>query len=303
MEPRTASLNGKEQGTIPGDGSPVSSRNAKRNKRRSSSRTAVVDSTIEVKTVKKPARKSLTKKGGPNDRAGADGAAKRAGKSLGIVPLPFTEPLPFQATLAFAFRGVGGKATAIEGARLVQNDVRFSRLVYAWEQLSASDRTEIRLEDLCATAEITTEEFVGLVVPALWRRNVDIGKLVGGFAIAPVVEAVAQRAQGAFGMPDAKMILDMNGLLPTSKGVQVNIDNSKKTLNVTKGVDLSEAPGMPSFETSVSQTTQAIRGDASATSLGAGRQKSLPAPEIILDAEVSDVEVVNVSSGRDQQED
>lgn len=217
--------------------------------------------------------------------------------------VPISEPLPFQATLAFAFRNVGGKSTAVEGARLIPNDVRFARLVYAWDNLSASDKAEIRLEDLCTTAEITTEEFVGAVVPALWRRNVDIGKLVGGFAIAPVVEAVASRAQGAFGMPDAKMILDMNGLLPTSKGVQVNIDNSKKTLNVQKGVDISDSPGMPSFETSVSQTTQAIRGDASATSVGAGRQKSLPAPEVILDAEVTDVEVVNVPSGRDQQED
>lgn len=254
---------------------------------------------MDVRSAKRPAKKkTLTKKGAPNDRAGADGAAKRAGKVLSN-PIPLGERLPFQATLAFAFRTVGGKATAVEGARLVPNDPRFERLAFAWDSLSASDKAEIRLEDLCASAEITTEEFVGAVIPALWRRNVDIGKLVGGFAIAPVVEAVASRAQGPFGMPDAKMILDMNGLLPTSKGVQVNIDNSKKTLNIQKGVDLSEAPGMPSFETSVSQTTQAIRGDASTTSIGAAKQKALPAPEVV---EAEFVEVVNVSSGRDQQE-
>jgi hypothetical protein len=227
-------------------------------------------------------------------QASADGAADRAGKVLGTTARApqFT---PFEATLAYAFRAVGGKATAIEGARLLGDNPPFQKIVFAWDNLSDGDRERIRLEDLCAAAEITPSQFLSAVVPAMWQRNVDIGKLVGGAAVVPVVEAVAQRAQGAFGMPDAKMIFDMNGMLPTSKGIAINIDNSKKTVNVKNGPS-----ALPSFEESVMTNTQAVRGDASVTQLGT--RKAIAAPEIILEAEPVEAEVINVSSSDDSEE-
>lgn len=227
-------------------------------------------------------------------QAGPEGAAERANKTLGVSPRA-PEFTPFEATLAYAFRAIGGKATAIEGARLLSDQDAFKRIVFAWDNLSAHDRTEIRLEDLCAAAEITPEFFLSQVVPAMWKRNVDIGKLVGGAAVVPVVEAVAARAQGAFGMPDAKMILDMNGMLPTSKGISIAIDNSRKTVNVKQGPS-----SLPSFEESISGTTHAIRGDESVTQIGT--RKAIAAPEIILEAEPIEAEVINVPSSDDSEE-
>ena len=265
---------------------------------------------MPTKKTKKRSLNKRTTKEHLSAQAGAEGAANRANKILGESPKA-PEVMPFEATLAFAFRAVGGKKTAIEGARLVEaDDVRFKRLVYAYDNLSPHDQETIRLEDLCLAAEITPDFFVGLVVPALWRRNVDIGKLIGGMAIAPVLEATAARAQGAFGMPDAKMIFDMNGMLPTSKGINIAIDNSKKTVNVGKGVEGINSPGMPTFEASVLQSTQAIRGDASVTQLGAQKQHLLPsAPEDIIESlEIIDAVLVEEESEYvppvlDQQED
>ncbi len=231
--------------------------------------------------------------------AGPEGAAGRAAKLLDV-PAQVFEPMPFESSLAFAFRSVGGKKTAIEGARLLANDDnRFARFVYAWDTLSATDKETIRLEDLCAAAELTPELFISLVVPVLWKRNVDIGKLISGMAIAPVVEAVAARAQGQFGMPDAKMILDMHGMLPTSKGTQINIDNSKKTLNVGKGVDITASPGLPTFEESVGKVTQAIRGDASVTQIGGGSLRQIAAAPEQIEFDILEAEVVDVPSDQD----
>lgn len=228
---------------------------------------------------------------------GPEGAAERAAKALDVPP-PVFEPMPFESSLAFAFRAVGGKKTAVEGARLLANDdVRFSKLIYAWEHMTERDQEKIRLEDLCAAVEITPELFLSLVVPVLWKRNVDIGKLISGMAIAPVVEAVAARAQGQFGMPDAKMILDMHGMLPTNKGTQISIDNSKKTLNIGKGVDISASPGLPTFEESIQKTTQAIRGDASVSQVG--RQKQLEAAPIQITQDILEAEVIDVPSEND----
>lgn len=235
-----------------------------------------------------------------NQKAGPEGAANRAADSIGA-ERQILEIMPFESTLAYAFRAVGGKRTAVEGARLLANDdVRFSKFVYAWEHLSETDKEKIRLEDLCAAAEITPELFLSLVVPVLWKRNVDIGKLISGMAIAPVVEAVAARAQGQFGMPDAKMILDMHGMLPTNKGTQISIDNSKKTVNVGKGVDISSSPGLPRFEESVQQTTQAIRGDASVTQIG--QRKQLAAAPVQIESDILEAEVVDVPSSQDPSE-
>jgi hypothetical protein len=199
--------------------------------------------------------------------------------------------MPFEATLAYAFRSAGGKTTAIEAARLLINDdIRFRRFVEAYDTLSEMDKSTIRLEVLCDASEITPSEFLGATIPALWSRNVDIGKLIASVNHPRVVEATAEAALGKFGMPDRKMLLDHAGFLPLPKGQQINIDLSHKTLNT--GVDSREVVGvgLPSFESDGIEIIHAIRGDASPT------QAQLPAPSPIIEAEV---EEVNVPSSND----
>lgn len=201
---------------------------------------------------------------------------------------PRLESLPFEATLAYAFRGAGGKATAIEAARLVQHeDIRFQRLVTAYDSQTESDRLHCRLETLCEAAEILPDEFLSIVIPALWKRGVDIGKLIAAVNHPRVVEATAEAAMGKFGMPDRKMLLDAAGFLPIPKGQQINIDLSHKTLNSGNQREVSGV-GLPSFEVDGIDGVHAIRGDASST-----RAQLTQAPERlpILDAETEDINV------------
>ncbi|HEV2172525.1 MAG TPA: hypothetical protein VGR71_03110 [Nitrospira sp.] len=189
--------------------------------------------------------------------------------------------LPFSSTLAFAFRYIGGISAAIEAARLVgEKDERFRMVVYAYEETPESDRPKLKLEALCETAGIPTSEFLGSTIAAIHSRNVDIGKLIASAAHPKVVEATIENAQTRNGFMDRKMMHDHVGFLPLPKGMNINIDNSKKTLvaggesNLRPVENLSRT-ALPSFEDDITQGTRALRGDAGVGSV----QKKLPAPK------------------------
>lgn len=187
-----------------------------------------------------------------------------------VIKPEFKEVLPFEPTLAYAFRSIGGKESAIGGARLLaETDQRFLRIVVAYDSLSTANKGTTRLEDLCAGAEITPGEFLGLVTTALWERNADIGRLIAAVNHPKVIESTIQHSQSPFGGGDRKMLLEAAGFLPTSKGVSINIDNSKKTLNTSGGTTTIESVGLPTFEQDGMELMTAIRGD---------QTKALPPP-------------------------
>jgi len=219
-------------------------------------------------------------------------AAKNAFEKLGRPSNEANIPkiLPFEATLAYVFKGAGGKETCINAARLViDQDERIKRFVYAYDSATGVDKEKIILEDLCSAADITPDELLGLIIPALWKRNVDISKLIAAVHHPEIVEATIQAAKGPFGMPDRKMLHDHMGFLPLSKGQTINIDASRKTLVAGGKVMIQdEAIGLPSFEQDAIEGAQTIRGDAGVGKVG---QKAIAArdPKEILDAEVEDV--------------
>jgi hypothetical protein len=164
------------------------------------------------------------------------------------------EELPFEATLAYVFRGSGGKKTAIEAARLVSStDERFKRLVYAYDSASEQDKASIQLEDLLGAADLSADEFLANVVPALWRRNVDLGRVISAVSHPMVVNATITNAVtgGSFGVADRRMLLEHEGFLPTKQGMQINVDASHKNLVAGgKGGSVTDTsgPGLPAFE-------------------------------------------------------
>ncbi len=206
--------------------------------------------------------------------------------------------------MAFIYRHVGGVPAAIEAARLVaEKDPRFEMLVYTYDECPESDKHKLKLEILCAQADITQGDFIGFTMSAMHQRNIDIGNLIASANHPRVIEATVENATKANGFMDRQMLHQHSGFLPTSKGTSINIDNSKKILNA--GGLQNQIPeaeggparlGLPSFEEDTMSATRAIRGDAGMGSVG---QKRLPAPspeqavsvpESIIDAEVEDVQ-------------
>jgi len=188
--------------------------------------------------------------------------------------------------LAYAFKGAGGKESCIEAARLIQDqDERIKRFVYAYDSASETDKAALVLEDLCSAADIPADELLGLIIPALWKRNVDISKLIAAVHHPEIVEATIQAAKSPFGMPDRKMLHDHMGFLPLPKGQTINIDASRKTLVAGGKVMIEDgAPGLPSFEQDAIEGAQVIRGDAAMGKVG---QKVLgPAKSEVLEAEI-----------------
>jgi len=168
--------------------------------------------------------------------------------------------------------------TAIEAARMIESeDQRLKKLVYAYDNATLRDKASVRLEDLCAAADITPDEFLGLIVPALWRRNIDIGKLMHAMAHPQIVEASIQAAKTTWGTLDRQMLHTTSGFLPTkANGPMINIDNRKQTVNANGkvvGVD-SGAPGLPSFEQDAIEGAEVLRGD-----VGKGNVRQIPAPK------------------------
>lgn len=214
--------------------------------------------------------KSLNKKSGRTNVK--KDAAKRAQSRLGTGgnQKASTPILPFEATLAYAFKGAGGKETCIGAARLIQDqDERVKRFVYAYDSASDTDKKVIILEDLCSAADIPPDELLGLIIPALWKRNVDISKLIAAVHHPEIVEATIQAAKGPFGMPDRKMLHDSMGFLPQKPGMQISIDASRKTLVAGGRVMIEDgAIGLPSFEQDAIEGAQAVRGDAGMGKVG-----------------------------------
>jgi hypothetical protein len=226
-------------------------------------------------------------------------AEKRVLKRLGKgdeTPKRIDSPaiLPFENTLAYAFRHAGGKETAINAARLlVDVNIKFKRFVFAYDSASNTDKQSIVLEDLCRAADMSPGEFLAEAIPALWNRSADIAKITAAIAHPRVVEATIDQSMSPFGTQEKKMLLEASGFLPTKSGI--TIDNRHQTLIANRGgsVEMGNIPGLPSFEDDGIEASRAIRGDASMSSVSAPKAISAPA-ESIIDAEVE--EVVHVQS-------
>lgn len=218
-------------------------------------------------------------------RKGHVGAARRAG--VPVVSDGNPEQLPFQATLAFAFRGAGGKATAVEYARLAAPiDERFLRFITAFDKLSASDQKEVRLEDLCKVAEILPHEFLGGVAAIAHKYNVDVGNMIAAIHHPQIVQATVDSALSPFGTEDRKMLHSHVGFLPQGKGstvnvpIQINQSAEPGKTSISQGASASQ---LPRFESSTRDLAQIVRGDAATGKTGT---KQIAAPVEIVDAEI-----------------
>lgn len=195
------------------------------------------------------------------------------------------DPLPFESTLAYAFRSSGGKITAINGARLV-DDERFKKLVWAYDHSPIRDQQLVILEDLCGAADITPDEFLGEVLACMWRRSIDIGKLTAIAAHPRIVEATIIAAEGQWGNADRRMLLDHANFLPKAAGqtINVGVDARTNVAVVTEG-----GRGLPSFEDEGKKLHTAMRKEF--------RQLEASAEPITIP--IQEAEFVDVPSNKD----
>ena len=257
-----------------------------------------MEPTLKEKITTKPKnRKPIEKKVGISTPAGEAAAAKITPPSLLSLP-----PLPFESTLSYVFRNSGGKEAAVEAARLVLEnngaDVRFQRFISAYDSLTYTDRQTIKLESLLAAADLSPSDYLREVIPALFQRNIDIGRLIAAVNHPRVVEASIASAELPSGVQDRKMLHEHMGFVQPAKGINIGIDNRRQSVSINGGqAEGGGAIGLPSFEEEGVSLTQALRGDASKNSVG----RALPAPtqaqivsvpEDIIDAEVEEVEAV-----------
>lgn len=215
------------------------------------------------------------------------------------------EVLPFEATLAYVFRTSGGKTAAINAARLLEEtDPRFKRFTYAWDSASESDRKSLRLEDLCGGADLSPDEFLAKIIPALWQRNTDISRVIAAIAHPQVVAASIEVAtsSGTFGATDRKMLLEASGFLPTKQGSTINIDASHKSVTMDGKTKEIEGPGMPAFAEDITEYAGVIRGDTTPKLLFNG-QPLLPAATLSQSVDVPiDAEIEEIPSVQSLQE-
>lgn len=255
-----------------------------------------------AKTKSQRARGLDARAADPTAGRDADHAASNADRILGNKQNTEPKPvviLPFESSLAYVFKGAGGKLTAIEAARMSQDDdERLKKMVYAWDHATSRDQETIKLEDLCAAADLTPDAFLGLVIPALHRRNMDISRIVAIMAHPKVVEASVAAAQTTWGSLDRQMLLQQSGFLPSKAGQQINIDNRKQTLVTGSGGKVTAETtqvGLPSFEADAIEGAQVLRGDE-----GQNSRRLLPAPRedstVSVPGEIIDAEVVDVQS-------
>ena len=152
------------------------------------------------------------------------------------------------------------------------------------------------MEDLCAAADLTPDEFLGAVIPVIYRRNQDISRIIAAMAQPKVLEATIQSAQTQWGSLDRQMLHQASGFLPTKAGQQINIDNRKQTVVAGGKISSVEpgAAGLPSFEQDMIEGSKTLRGDAGSTSMS---QLRIPAPK-----EEQAVQVPGASAEREQEE-
>lgn len=232
--------------------------------------------------VPKPRARGLQQADGkPTKREKAE---KKLGKAAGRPSNNVLSPevLPFEATLAYVFRGSGGKLTAINAARLLTStNVKFERFIHAWDSASETDKNSLTLESLCSAADITADEFLGSVVPALWRRNTDLGRVISAASHPAVVDATIRSAltSGSFGIGDRRILLEHEGFIPTKQGMSINVDASHKTLQVdSKGKPQAEdlsGPGLPAFEEDMAFISETL---SNPPNLLSGSLRLLPQP-------------------------
>lgn len=208
--------------------------------------------------------------------------------------------LPFEATLAFAFRGVGGKKTAIEYARLAaQVEPRFKKLVWAYDELSAMDQEKIRLEDLCAGAEILPTEFLGMIAQVAYSHNLDVANIIAAVHHPRIVEAtIANAIENPYGTEDRKMLHAHHNFVPQPKGTTISINNQPQAIAAanSKIVAMEGTGGLPSFETEGIEIAQAIRGDEGRGVVISSPSQALPPGQALPPAEhVIDVTAEEIS--------
>lgn len=165
--------------------------------------------------------------------------------------------LPFKGTLASAsLRLKGGKTAMVGYAAMVTDDPRFPVLVENFTRLSRREQTTTRLEDLCASAEISPGEFLGKVTQVAFEQSADISNLIAAVHQPDVVAYTIKQAKRPKGHMDRRMLFQHAGFLPMPKGTEINILNA---LSARASAKDDEKGGLPTFEEEVIELSAVTR--------------------------------------------
>jgi hypothetical protein len=159
--------------------------------------------------------------------------------------------LEIPGTLDHAFRGVGGRETAIAMARLGSHrDGELKEFVRSWDELDPKAQLEPRLlERLALGVGLHPAELFGRISATAYKHNFDVAQMTAAMKLGEILERRAEFAMDKDGHKDAELVLKAGGLLQT--GPLVTVNQTQQTLNV--------AAGLPPVEELTGRVSELIR--------------------------------------------
>ena len=115
----------------------------------------------------------------------------------------------FQLGLNLGAAGLpGGIRTMLHIAWLSENP-KVRAVAVQWNALSADDKRNVILEDLCDAAGVTDEEFAATVARTGFELGIDVGGMMAGIMqTAEAIECLAQKAKTPGGIEALKQFLE-----------------------------------------------------------------------------------------------
>lgn len=168
-------------------------------------------------------------------------------------------PVQINAALGAAIRKLkGGRITLLAYASvLADKDERFAYMISYFNQLSKSEKLNVRMEDLCAAAGIPPGEFLGKVTQVAFEQNMDLSNLIAAISQPEVVEYTIQQAQTPEGHKDREFLMKHSGFLPQAKGTEIQILNQ-----IAAQANAQEsAASLPAHEDDIVELAEVTRGD------------------------------------------
>jgi len=150
----------------------------------------------------------------------------------------------------------GGKDQFMELARLSEAGP-IKALVKEWDDYSPSRRHNTSLDILCSRMGVAPADVLADVVKSAFLVNRDISKLLQSVSEPRIVAKSIKMALLSKGFKDRELMLQATGIAPKGGGIHVSAQASAEA----KAAAAAKTSGLPSFESEMQTTAEAVRSD------------------------------------------
>lgn len=143
----------------------------------------------------------------------------------------------------FVARIPGGKKSVIALLRHSTDDEDAAKIVAAFDGLVRTDRSHagnVAFAEMLEHADMTAREFVGIVTRCAWELNLEVARGIFAMNYPKMMDASMRRAVENDATDERRMHFQASGHVPTSKGIQIGIQNTNN--NPEREPEPGEAP-------------------------------------------------------------